>query len=470
MTNSSYNFNPEIMRAYDIRGKYGKNLTPQDSYHLGKAMASLIKQEKLPPTVCIGRDGRMSSPELHTGLVEGLLQSGIAITDIDLVATPTLYYATITRGTTAGIMITGSHNPADQNGFKLVYQGASFFGDRIQQLVRIAAAADFVEGNGSIEFIDISQEYISSLKQNAAKKIGRRLKVAWDPGNGATGNLVEKLASVIDCEHFLINTKVDGTFPNHHPDPTIPENMAQLIDLVRKNECDIGFAFDGDGDRLGVVDNKGRMIFGDKILLILAQDLLERKPGAKVIADVKTSDLIFSKISELGGTPIVWKTGHSLIKAKMKEEAALLAGEMSGHLFFGEDYYGFDDALFAACKMINILSNSDMLLSEMVDKIPESHSTPELRIDVDETIKFKLIDDLKLHLTNQNLKFNDLDGVRVKESNGWWLVRASNTQNALIVRVEGNTGKDLHLLCNKVISLFDILGIDSTEVKKSVNE
>ncbi len=470
MRKNPHIFNPEIMRSYDIRGKYEQNLFVQDSYYLGRAMASLIRQEKLPPTVCIGRDGRLSSPDLHSALVEGLLDSGIAITDIGIVATPTLYYVTITQGTTAGIMITGSHNPGDQNGFKLVYQGASFYGERIQLLSKIAVDGNFVDGNGSIEFIDVFQEYITSLKQNAAKKLGRKLKIAWDPGNGATGELVESLSKVIDSEHFLINTKVDGRFPNHHPDPTIPENMDELIELVKSNKCDIGFAFDGDGDRLGIIDNKGRMIFGDKILLILSQDLLERKPGAKIIADVKTSDLIFSRIGELGGTPIMWKTGHSLIKAKMKEESALLAGEMSGHLFFGEDYYGFDDALFAACKMINILSNSDKQLSEMVDAIADSYSTPELRIDVDEAIKFKLIDNLKSQLDSQNLKFNDLDGVRVQESNGWWLVRASNTQNALIARVEGNTKEDLHHLCNKVINLFNILGIDSKEVKSSINE
>ncbi len=469
MQNSPYIFNPEIMRAYDIRGKYSVNLNPKDAYFLGRSIASLISQESLPMTVCIGRDGRLSSPDLHAALTEGLLLSGMTIIDIGLIATPTLYYAAITKDTTAGVMITGSHNPADQNGFKIIYQGKSFYGERIQRLSKIAADAQFVDGNGAIEFIDIRPEYIQSLKQNAAKKVGKKLKIAWDPGNGATGELVEMLTKVIDAEHFLTNTYIDGTFPNHHPDPTIPENMEELINLVLNNNCDIGFAFDGDGDRLGVIDNKGRIIFGDQTLLILAQDLLQRKPGAKIIADVKTSDLILSKIAELGGTPIIWKTGHSLIKAKMREEAALLAGEMSGHLFFGEDYYGFDDALFGACKLINILSNTDATIAETIDQLPKTHTTPELRIEVDDSIKFAIIDDLKSILHKQQLAFNDLDGIRVQEKDGWWLIRASNTQNSLVVRVEGNSSEDLIALCNKVTSLFNTLGIDASEIRRSIN-
>jgi phosphomannomutase len=466
----SYNFNPEIMRAYDIRGKYAENLSSQDAYFLGRSIASLISQENLPMTICIGRDGRISSPDLHASLTEGLLHSGAMIIDIGLVATPTLYYSSIIKNTTAGIMITGSHNPGDQNGFKIMYRGASFYGERIQRLSNIAATAQFIDGNGAIEFIDIRHEYVQNLKQNAVKKVGRKLRLAWDSGNGATGELVEMLTQVIDAEHFLTNTKIDGTFPNHHPDPTIPANMKELKNLVLDKHCDMGFAFDGDGDRLGVIDSKGRMVFGDQILLMLAQDLLKRKPGAKVIADVKTSDLILSMVESLGGKPILWKTGHSLIKAKMKEEKALLAGEMSGHLFFGEDYYGFDDALFGACKLINIFSNSDTTIAEAIDNLPKTHSTPELRIEVDESIKFSIIDDLKTILQKQHSVFNDLDGVRVQEDDGWWLARASNTQNSLVIRVEGNSFNSLCALCDKVIGLFNNLGIDATAIKGSINE
>lgn len=468
MTQAPHNFDPEIMRAYDIRGKYNINLSDTDSYYLGLAMGTLINQEGLDQTVCVGRDGRLSSPALYEALCKGLTETGMKITDIGVVATPTLYYATMTKKTTAGIMITGSHNPGDQNGYKLVYQGLSFYGDRIQLLSQIAKKGQFSQGAGSITTIDIKDEYVRYLSQHAAKTLGRKLKVAWDPGNGATGELVEMLCKLIDADHVLINTTIDGTFPNHHPDPTLPENMAELIALVKKHGCDFGLAFDGDGDRLGAVDENGRMVFGDQLLLILAKDLLSRKPGAKVIADVKTSDLILEKIREFGGEPIVWKTGHSLIKAKMKQEGAMLAGEMSGHLFFGEEYFGFDDALFAACKIINIMSNADASMGEMIDSLPVMYSTPELRVEVQEEIKFKIVDDLKSRLISAGAPFNDLDGVRVKADNGWWLVRASNTQNSLIVRVEGHSKQDLQSLGRTVIAHFESLGVDSSEIAKCI--
>lgn len=466
MTQAPHRFDPEIMRAYDIRGTYNKNMGDKDSYYLGLSMGTLIKREGLENTVCVGRDGRLSSPALHEALCRGLTEAGMNIIDIGVVATPTLYYSTITRKTTAGIMITGSHNPGDQNGYKLVYQGLSFFGDRIQLLSKIASEGKFASGTGSIKEIEIKDEYTNYLAQHASKKLGRKLKIAWDPGNGATGELVEMLCKLIDADHILINTQIDGTFPHHHPDPTLPENMEELISLVKKHGCDFGLAFDGDGDRLGAVDENGRMIFGDQLLLILAKDLLSRKPGAKVIADVKTSDVILDTIKELGGQPIIWKTGHSLIKAKMKAEGAMLAGEMSGHLFFGEEYYGFDDALFAACKIINIMSNAKESIGQMVDALPVMYSTPELRVEVNEEIKFKIVDDLKSRLIKDGSPFNDLDGVRVKAEKGWWLVRASNTQNALIVRVEGQSQNDLRSLGQTVISHFDNLGVDSSEIKK----
>ncbi|MDF3047795.1 MAG: phosphomannomutase [Candidatus Midichloriaceae bacterium] len=468
MTKLVHIINPEIIRAYDIRGKYNITLFKEDGYYLGRSLATLIKKHGLPQTVCVGRDGRLSSPDLHEALIQGLVESGMQITDVGIVATPTLYYATVTQKTTAGIIITGSHNPGDQNGFKIVYQNGPFFGEDLQGLARISASGDFVVGNGIVNHIDIRDEYISALMQRAIGSLGRKLRIAWDPGNGATGELVEKFAKSIDAEHFIINSKIDGTFPNHHPDPTVAENMAQLCDLVLKNNCDIGLAFDGDGDRLGVVDNKGRIIFGDQILFMLAEDMLTRIPGAKVVADIKTSNFVFSKVAELGGKPIIWKTGHSFIKIKMKEEGALLGGEMSGHLFFGENYYGFDDALFGACKMINIVSNQNYALSDKIDTLPQIYATPELRINVDETIKFEVIEWIKDHMRAQGIKFTDLDGIRISNNNGWWLVRASNTQNVLVVRVEGNTEENLHYLCEEVIKVFSIFNINSESIRSFI--
>jgi len=425
MTQLTHIINPEIIRAYDIRGKYGVTLLKEDGYYLGRSIATFIKNHKLPETVCVGRDGRLSSPDLHSTLIQGLVESGMKVTDIGIVATPTLYYTAVTQKITAGIMITGSHNPGDQNGFKIIYQGRSFFGGDLEMLAKISAHGNFAMGNGSVEQIDIRDEYIDALNKRAVGTLGKKMRIAWDPGNGATGELVEKLVKVIDAEHFVINSKIDGNFPNHHPDPTVAKNMEQLCDLVLKNNCDIGFAFDGDGDRLGVVDNKGRIVFGDQTLFILAEDMLTRIPGA-------------------------------------------LGGEMSGHLFFGENYYGFDDALFGACKMINILSNKSYVLADKIDDLPKIYATPELRIDIDETIKFEVIELIKGYMMARNIKFSDLDGVRVSKDNGWWLVRASNTQSSLVARVEGNTEKDLQLLCEEAIKIFSIFNINSETIRSFI--
>ena len=463
-----HNFSAEILRAYDIRGKYEINLNAIDGYFLGRSIAKLMADENLDRTICIGRDARLSSPALHAELIEGLIESGCKIIDIGVVATPTLYYSTVVHGTTAGIMITGSHNPGDQNGFKIMYGGRSFYGDRIQRLGQIAADGKFVNGSGEHIIQDIRPEYVSELMKRATKECPKNIKIAWDSGNGATGELVEMLAKHIPGEHVLLHTKLDGNFPNHHPDPTIPENMQDLIKAVKENGCDVGFAFDGDGDRLGAVDSNGRMIAGDQLLLILAKDLLQRQKGFNVVADVKTSDSILNIIDDLGAKSVMWKTGHSLIKEKMIEVQSPLAGEMSGHLFFGEDYFGFDDALFGACKMVNILSNSNSTIAEMVDGMPQLFSTPELRVEVDEEKKFTIVDDIKKELNSNNVDVDTLDGIRVKQENGWYLVRASNTQNSLVVRVEGNTVSDLKSLCDVVIDLFSKVGINGDVITDSI--
>jgi phosphomannomutase len=451
-------FNSTIMRAYDIRGTVNKNLNTKDAYHLGRSFATYMHQHNIKGNLVLGRDGRISSPELYEALVKGLTESGINVIYIGVVPTPALYYAHFTQDSAAAIMITGSHNPGDQNGFKMVMQHASFFGDNIQDLAKIAAKGDYVSGQGSVKEIDIKDEYIDTLISRTIKPNGKKLKIAWDSGNGATGEIVEMLTKRLAGEHVLINTKIDGNFPAHHPDPTVPENLEQIMEVVIKAKCDFGIAFDGDGDRIGTVDNKGRMIFGDQQLLIYAKDLLSRIPNSKIIGDVKTSNMVFDKIREHGGQPIIWKTGHSHIKAKMKKEGAILAGEMSGHTFFGEDYFGFDDALFGACKIINILSHSQETLGNMIDAMPVLFSTPELRIDIEEEIKFKVVDDLKKLIVSKNLEFNDLDGIRVTKSNGWWLLRASNTQSCLVMRVEGNTLHDMDTIIAEVKGYFAEVG------------
>lgn len=463
-----YKFNQEIMRAYDIRGHYNKTLVDQDGFYLGKAMAAILKMRNLPAVAAVGRDGRLSSPSIHANLVKGLESSGVKVYDIGLVATPVLYFADKVLGTSVGVIVTGSHNPPDQNGFKMVMENKPFFGDDIQLLQSLCNEGKIFDApGGSVEKIDMTQRYIEYLMQNAVQNTGRRLRIAWDPGNGATGNFVAELVkSIKNADHFFTNIEVDGHFPNHHPDPTLPENMEELTQLVLKNNCDIGFAFDGDGDRLGAIDNKGRMVFGDQLLLMFTKDLVSRHKKPKVVCDVKTSDTVIQAIARLGGEPIMWKTGHSLIKAKMREEQAMLGGEMSGHLFFYENYYGFDDALFGACKLINILSNSNQSLADFVDELPKSYTTPEIRIDVEESEKFKIIDNLKNKLNTEKISYNDLDGVRVQMSDGWWLVRASNTQNCLIVRVEGFSNESYKSNLTKVVGLFQNLGIDSSPLAK----
>jgi phosphomannomutase len=451
-------FNSTIMRAYDIRGTVNKNLNTTDAYHLGRSFATYMHQNNIKGNLVLGRDGRISSPELYEALVKGLVESGINVTYIGIVPTPALYYAHFTQDSAAAIMITGSHNPGDQNGFKMVMQRASFFGDNIQDLAKIAAKGDYINGKGSVKEVDIKDEYIDTLINRTIKPNGKKLKIAWDSGNGSTGEIVELLTKKLGGEHILLNTKIDGTFPAHHPDPTVPENLEQIMEVVIREKCDFGIAFDGDGDRIGTVDNKGRMVFGDQQLLIYAKDLLSRIPNSKIIGDVKTSNMVFDKIREHGGQPIIWKTGHSHIKAKMKKEGAILAGEMSGHTFFGEDYFGFDDALFGACKIINILSHSKETLGNMIDAMPVLFSTPELRIDIEEEIKFKVVDDLKKLIVAKNLEFNDLDGIRVTKPNGWWLLRASNTQSCLVMRVEGNTMHDMESILTEVKSYFAEIG------------
>ncbi len=463
-----HSFNPEILRAYDIRGTVGVTLFNEDAYYLGRSLAKVLEEKGLKGKVCIGCDGRLTSPELHSLLVKGLIDSGVDVLDIGLVPTPALYFATITEKCIAGVMITGSHNPPEYNGFKIMLNGSSFFGEDIQKLADVVKAGNFPYGIGSVSALDIKPVYLNYLIQHVANNLNDKLKIAWDPGNGATGEIISMLIKQLPGQHYLINEVIDGTFPAHHPDPTVHENLVQLIDLVKKNKCDLGIAFDGDGDRIGIVDSNGQAVHGDQILFILAKDLLSRHPGAKIIADVKTSDIIFDQIAQMGGVPVMWRTGHSFIKTKMKEENALLAGEMSGHIFFAEDYYNFDDAIFGACKIIKFLSKSTNSIAQIIASLPKAYGTTELKIEVAESEKFAIVEKLKQLLKKLNKTFNDLDGVRVKEEGGWWLLRASNTQSILIVRIEAQSLEKLSQISNALVGYCEAIGLSTVEIENAI--
>ncbi|AIF81084.1 phosphomannomutase [endosymbiont of Acanthamoeba sp. UWC8] len=453
-------FDQEILRKYDIRGTFGKNLNEADAYYLGKSFAVFLHNNNIPLKVCVGYDGRISSPSLEKELTEGLSESNVEVVRIGLVPTPVLYFAThFIPGAISGIMVTGSHNPPDQNGFKMVADHASVFDNDISELGEIAKRGKFIDSSGEVKTTNIIEAYLSKIiKLNTpSNSILKKLKVVWDPANGAACEVIKQLVERLPGEHKVINGKVDGTFPSHHADPTQPENLVQLIDEVKKEGADLGIAFDGDGDRIGVVDSEGRILYGDQLLMIYAKDLLSRNKNAKIIADVKTSQVVFESIRNWGGEDILWKTGHSLIKQKMKEENAMLAGEMSGHVFFAEDYYGYDDAIFAAVRLLKILYDGEKSLTEIYDELPKTISTPEIRIECTEKRKFKIIDEVTLHAKKLGLSINNIDGVRVNNDLGWWLVRASNTQNCLVVRVESLSEAGLNALCKELFEILEII-------------
>ena len=436
-----HNFKKTILREYDIRGIIDEDLNSIDALYLGKAFATLLKKQKFK-NVVVGYDGRISSINFEKELVKGLSSKGINVYKIGLVPTPLLYFTMYSKKYDSGIMITGSHNPSNYNGFKMLLKNKSIVGKDILDLARISSKGIFVnDKKAKIKKILIKNKYLSFLKNSS--NIKKNIKVAWDPGNGSSGEVVSKLIKKIKGKHFFINGKIDGNFPSHHPDPTVPKNLKQLINLVKKKKCDLGFAFDGDGDRLGVVDNKGRIIFADKIVAFLARDVLLNNPNSKIILDIKSSQVVFNEIKKLNGNPIFWKTGHSLIKKKMKETKAIFAGEMSGHIFFADKYYGFDDAIYASIRFLNLYCDSDNSLSKLFDSMEKSYNTPELRFNSTETEKFLIVKKLKNILKKENKKFIDIDGVRYSNNYGWWLVRASNTQNIIVARCEANNQENL---------------------------
>lgn len=429
-----------IFRAYDIRGVVGQTLTPDIVLALGRAIGSEA-HFRGEQRVAVARDGRLSSPDLAKALIEGLKSTGRTVIDIGLVPTPLLYFATEVLNSKSGVMLTGSHNPADYNGLKIVIAGQTLSGDDIQKLRRRAETGDFVSGAGKVENRDLIADYTETVVQDM--QIGRPLKVVIDCGNGVAAKVAPALLRALECELVELYCEVDGHFPHHHPDPSKPENLQALIDTVRREKADLGLAFDGDGDRLGVVDSSGKIIWPDRQMMVYAADVLCRQPGADIIFDVKCSRHLATQIVKSGGRPLMWKTGHSLIKAKMKETGAMLAGEMSGHIFFKERWYGFDDGIYAAARLIEILSGDPRNSAEVFAELPDAVNTPELTIGLQEGENFRFVERLKELAEFPEARVTDIDGLRVDFMNGWGLVRASNTTPSLVVRFEAESPQAL---------------------------
>jgi phosphomannomutase len=455
----THSFDRTILREYDIRGTVGKTLNEADAYALGRTFAALATDEGAR-RLAVGRDGRTHSPLLQAEVVRGLIEGGISVIDIGVGPSPMLYFAVATLGVQGGIQVTGSHNPPEYNGFKMLLNGRSVFGEEIQKLGRRAEDGNWTEGLGSVDHVDILDAYVERLAQGFQ---GKPFRIGWDAGNGAGGAALEKLVQRLPGEHFTIFTEIDGRFPNHHPDPTVEANLADLKALVAEKELDFGIAFDGDADRIGAIDGKGRVIWGDQLLMILAEAVLKELPGATIIADVKASQVLFDHVSRIGGTPLMWKTGHSLIKSKMKETGAPLAGEMSGHIFFQHRWYGFDDALYAAVRLIEAVSASGKSMNEIVDEMPKSVATPEMRFPVNESRKFAVVSEVLHRLSTSDARVDSTDGARVMTKDGWWLLRASNTQDVLVARAEAKSKAGLKRLMQQIDDQLAQSGIERTE-------
>ena len=433
-------FPDSIFRAYDIRGVVPKTLTAETAYWIGRAIGaeSLAKGEQ---NVSVGRDGRLSGPELVAQLIQGVADSGCHVSDVGLVPTPALYYAANVLAGKSGVMLTGSHNPSDYNGFKIVIAGDTLANEQIQALHTRLKTHDLTWGQGSIAQVEILEPYAKHITGDIL--LAKRLKVVVDCGNGAAGVIAPQLIEALNCEVIPLFCEVDGNFPNHHPDPGKPENLVDLIAKVKEVNADLGLAFDGDGDRVGVVTNTGTMVFPDRLLMLFAQDVLVRNPAAEIIFDVKCTRRLIPLIKEYGGHPLMWKTGHSLIKKKMKETGALLAGEMSGHIFFKERWFGFDDGIYSAARLLEILSKREERAEELFAAFPNDISTPEINIDVTDESKFSIISALHDAQWGEAAELTTIDGVRVDYPHGWGLVRASNTTPVLVLRFEADTEAEL---------------------------
>jgi phosphomannomutase/phosphoglucomutase len=447
-----------LFREYDLRGIVGNELTESIAEQVGRAYCTYVKDRPVK-TISVGRDGRLSSPDLFRALVRGLLGGGLNVVDIGVCPSPLVYFSLFTLPIDGGIMITGSHNAADYNGFKICVGKDAIHGEAIQELRRIMERGSFVSGSGTLSQHPIIPDYLNYMKTSFAGVDAKRLHVVIDCGNGAAALVAKQALELLGCHVTGLYCDLDGRFPNHHPDPTILENLHDLMEAVKRHKADVGIGYDGDADRIGAIDEQGQVLWGDRLLVVYSRDILASKPGSTIISEVKASQSLYDDIAKQGGRPIMWKTGHSLIKSKMKSEQAVLAGEMSGHMFFADRYFGYDDAIYASCRLIEILSKTRRTLSELVADLPPTSVTPEIRVDLPDTVKFDVVKGVherfarylnsKQKIGRPQLVLKDLvtiDGVRAVFEDGWGLIRASNTQPALVLRFEASSPERLDLI------------------------
>ncbi len=430
---------PRIFREYDIRGVEGEDLTPETVKELGHAIGTYYAQRGVK-RITLGRDCRLSSEPFHDALLEGLLGCGMEVTDLGICPTPLLYFSIVKLKVDGGVMITGSHNPPEFNGFKVCVGKDAIYGPEIQKIRQIAERGQYVRGKGQLAQYDIIKDYHQYILEQI--RVDRKLRVVVDAGNGTAGVVAVPIMRDLGCEVVELYCEMDGHFPHHHPDPTVEAYMQDLISKVRETEADVGIGYDGDGDRIGVVDERGEIVWGDRLMIIFARDIIASRGGGTFIAEVKCSQVLYDEIERLGGRAIMWKTGHSLIKDKMRKEGALLAGEMSGHMFFADRYFGYDDAIYASCRLLEIMGKTGKRVSELLEGIPQTYTTPEIRVDCPDEIKFQVVERVKEKVKGK-YDFIDVDGVRVKFPDGWGLVRASNTQPVLVLRFEAQSPERL---------------------------
>lgn len=458
---ATHTINPGILREYDIRGLVGKTLNDIDCYFVGRSFGTLVKRQG-GKTVAVGFDGRESSGGFAQNVRQGLVDCGLDVENVGLGPTPMVYFAMKSRKLDAAVMITGSHSPLSYNGIKMAYQSGPFYGKMVKEIGVLASTGDFETGEGTVTDVDVQDAYVDRMLKDYTGP--RDLTVAWDMGNGAAGEIIRRLTKKMPGTHHLIYDEIDGTFPNHHPDPTVAENLVDLQKMVAKHKCDIGIGFDGDGDRVGAVDENGDILWADLMMAVYAAEVLKEHPGAPIIGDVKCSRVLFDEITRLGGKPIMWITGHSLIKAKMQETKAPLGGELAGHICFADKYYGFDDGPYGAVRLLNILSHAKGPLSSLTAHLPKMFYTPEIRFHVPAERKFDISNEIKARLQeegNKDYAVNDIDGVRVTTPNGWWLIRPSNTEDLITIRAEAFTSEGLERLKAQVVDQLKQSGIGS---------